>query len=87
MLVALPCIPHAQAPCHGGASAQKHRRAAQLEEMVAADLQQVLNQAVNDVRAVSLRAICGFGRAVTDVWTKLVSFALIAAGLALSAVS
>ncbi|CAH0369747.1 unnamed protein product [Pelagomonas calceolata] len=46
-----------------------------------------VQQLLNLLFAVSLRAFCGFGRAVTDVWTKLVSFALIAAGLALSAVS
>ena len=46
-----------------------------------------VQQLLNLLFAVVLHALCGFGRDVTDVWTKLVSFALISLGLALSAVS
>jgi len=46
-----------------------------------------VQQLLNLVFAVLLRCLCGFGRDVTDVGAKVVSFALISAGLALSTMS
>jgi len=46
-----------------------------------------VQQLLNLLFAVLLRFLCGFGRDVTDVWTKIVSFVLISLGLALSTIS